>query len=153
MSASQGCVSFNQAHQIFARLNRTDGQNVVALYPVSMSHSLKFLIMRDRTKMRGRSEWNRSDFVGIDAVSIDHVTARVFGKRQNLRCATGGMPHGQAQLRSAATIESLRQVLERKIVNAHNDGTRTKRRRSELYVQHVYWMFAKFGAESQWNSD
>src|SRR5689334_19593833 len=153
MSASQSSVSFNQTHQIFAGLNRTDGQNVVALYPVSVSHSLKFLIMRYGTKMCGRGEWNRSDLAGIDAVGIDHVTARVFRERQNLRGASGGMPHCQAQLRSAAPIESLRQVLERQIVNAHDDGTRTERWRGELHVQYVDGMFAKFGAESQWNSD
>src|ERR1051326_952418 len=121
MSASQSSVSCNQANQIFAGLNRTDRQNVVALYPVSVSHSLKFLIMRDRTKMRGRGKRNSSDLVRIDAVGIDHIAARVFGKRQYLRRAAGGMPHGQAQLRSAPAIESLRQVFEREIVNAHDN--------------------------------
>src|ERR1044072_5792062 len=113
MSAPQSRVSFDQANQIFAGLNRTDRQNVVAVYPVSVSHALKFLIMRDRTKMRGRGEWNRSDLARVDAVGSDHVPARVFRKRQNLRCATSGMPHSQAQLCPAATIESLRQVFER----------------------------------------
>src|ERR1043165_3230662 len=153
MSASQRCVSFNQANQIFAGLNRTDRENVVALYPVIVSHSLKFLIVRDGTKMGRRGERNSSDLLRIDTVGVDHVVTGMFGKRQYFRRAAGGMPHGQAQLRSAAAIESLRQVFEREIVNAHDDGTRTERRRRELHVQHVDGMFAKFRAESQWNSD
>src|SRR6476660_9065311 len=121
MSASQSCVRLNQANQIFAGLNRTDRQNVVTLYTISVSHSLQFVIMLDRTKMPRRGKRNRSDFVGRDAIGIDHVATCMFGESQYSCCTPGRMPHSQTQLRSAATIESLRQVFEREIVNAHDD--------------------------------
>src|SRR6185503_20154723 len=132
MSASQSCVRLNQANQIFAGLNRTDCQNVVALYPVSVSHSLQFLSIRDRTKMPRSGKRNRGDFIGRDAIGVDHVATRMFGERQYSCCAPGRMPHCQSQLRSAATIESLRQVFEREIVNAHDDWTRTEWGRRKL---------------------
>ena len=63
------------------------------------------------------------------------------------------MPHGQTQLCATATIESFGQMFEREIVNADDNGTRTKGRRGELHVQHVNRMFTKFCAECQRDSD
>jgi hypothetical protein len=63
------------------------------------------------------------------------------------------MPHRKSQLSPAPAIESLRQVLEREIVNTDHRGTRTERRRRKLHVQYINRMFAEFGAECQWDSD
>src|SRR5262245_39126529 len=44
-------------------------------------------------------------------------------------------------------------MFKRKIVNADDDRTGTKRRRRKLHVQHVDRMFAQLGAECQRDSD
>src|SRR6185503_6094379 len=62
-------------------------------------------------------------------------------------------PHCQAQLRATAPLESLRQMLEREIVNTHHHGTRAERWCGELHVQNIDWIFPQFSAECQWNSD
>ena len=63
------------------------------------------------------------------------------------------MPHCQAQLGPAATIESLRQMFKRKIVNTHNNGTWRKRGRRKLDMQNVNRMFTKLGCERERNSN
>jgi hypothetical protein len=61
--------------------------------------------------------------------------------------------HGQPQLRPTAPIERVRQVFERKIMNANYHRTGAERRGCKLYVQNIYWMFSQLRAERQWNSD
>src|ERR1041385_1036549 len=135
MSSPQLRVSPNQTNQILAGLNRTDRQNVVPVYPVSVSHTLKFLSVGDRAKVSRRGERNRRHFRGVDAISIDHVAARVFGERQYLRGAAGGMTHRQTQLCSAAEVEGLRQMFEREVMNTHDYRAWTERGSGELHVQ------------------
>src|SRR5689334_13379657 len=122
MRGAQLGVSFYQTNQIFAGLNRTYSEKVISVYPVIMSHSLKFLIVADLTKVGRGSDGARGHFGGLGTVAFDDVATPVCGEGQDLAWATGRMPHRETQLRSAAAIEGLRQVFERKIVNAHDNG-------------------------------
>jgi len=50
-------------------------------------------------------------------------------------------------------MKGLREVLERKIVDAHDERTRAKRRRRELHVQNINRVLAEFSAEYERNAN
>src|SRR5688572_29106832 len=153
MCVSQRSISLNETRQLLTRLNRTDGQNVLSLYPVSMSHALQFPVVVDWVEMPRRGKRNRGDSRRFDAVRLDDVTPRVLRKRQNFCSASCRAADRQSKLKPAAAMKRFRQVFEREIVNADHHRTRTKRRRRELHVQNVHRMLAQFGAECQWYAD
>src|SRR3954465_2184450 len=103
--------------------------------------------------MPWRCERNRSDARRFDTVRIDDVTACVLRQREDFCSASCRAADRQSQLHSAASMKGLGQVFEGKIVNADYHGTRAKRRRRELHVQNVDWMFAQLRAERQWYAD
>src|SRR5688572_8487985 len=103
--------------------------------------------------MGRRCQWNGRHLVRIDLVSIDDVCARVIRQRNHLSCQAGGTTNRHAQLQTAATLEGLGKMLERKIMNTYHHGTRRHRRPGELHVQDVNWVSSELRAECEWNSN
>jgi hypothetical protein len=63
------------------------------------------------------------------------------------------MTDRKTKLSPTAPVESPRQMLKGKIVDANHDRTGGKWWRRKLYVEKVDGMFSQFGAECQWDSN
>ena len=72
IAAPQHPKGSNQSREILARLDRSERQNVIALYSVSLPNSQQFRFVAYRGKVRGRSQGRYGYSFRIDMVSLNN---------------------------------------------------------------------------------